>query len=37
MTLLPALMVIMKPKFMTQLVKPAEVVREKAATTGTTR
>jgi hypothetical protein len=37
MTLLPALMVIVEPKFMTQLVKPAEAAGEKAASSGTTR
>ncbi len=35
MTLLPALMVIIRPKFMTLLVKPDEAAREKAAATGT--
>src|SRR5947199_7941523 len=37
MTLLPALMVIVRPKFMTQLVKPAEAGGAKAVATGTTR
>jgi uncharacterized protein len=37
MTLLPALMVIIRPKFMTHLVKAEEVARQKAAATGTNR
>jgi predicted RND superfamily exporter protein len=35
MTLLPALMVIIRPKFMTQLVKPTAAAGQKAAATGT--
>src|SRR5882724_12024519 len=37
MTLLPALMVIMRPKFMTQLVKTDSAGKAKQAATGTTR
>ena len=35
MTLLPALLVIIRPKFMTQLAKPAAAGGQKAAATGT--
>jgi hypothetical protein len=35
MTLLPALLVIIRPKFMTQLAKPANAGGQKAAATGT--
>jgi hypothetical protein len=35
MTMLPALLVIIRPKFMTALVKPAAAAGQKAAATGT--
>ena len=37
MTLLPALMVIMRPKFMTRLAKPQAVKAQQEAATGTAR